>query len=781
MSEFDVKPVDAIIQRIGGKPSDALPLLQGVQEQFGYLPTDAIEHLAEKTDCTLSGLWSIATFYDQFRLKPAGKHFIKVCIGTACHVKGATQIYEAFKRHLNIAPDDDTDADKLFTVEKVACLGCCMLAPAVQIDDVIYGHLTGETVGPVLQDFLEQQKHTAAASAKGRREKAITGQVRICLDSSCRAVGSAKVYEALKQAVNDLNVPVKVKSTSCHGMSFLAPLVEVVMADGQIFRYGQAKPADAPSIIRRHFQPTGIPGRVKSHIDSFIDTLLDDRIGDGPIRYSLSVRDHSVDDYLNQQKQIATEHAAVIDPLDIAEYEANGGFEALKKCLTEQTPETVLAEIETAGLRGRGGGGYPTHLKWRAVKKAASDQKYIICNGDEGDPGAFMDRMLMESYPYRVLEGMAIAAWTVGANTGVLYIRSEYPLALERINKAIGTCKQRGCLGRNILGTDFSLDLRVYAGAGAFVCGEETSLIKSIEGKRPTPRLRPPYPTQSGLNQKPTLVNNVETYALVSWVLRNGAAAFSGLGTSGSKGTKVFALAGKIRRGGLIEVPMGMTVRQIVDEIGGGIENDNLLKAVQIGGPSGGCVPASMADTPIDYESLHTAGAIMGSGGMVVLDETDCMVDIARYFLEFTQAQSCGRCTFCRIGTKRMLEMLECLCGGQGKAGDIEKLQELGEMIQNTSICGLGKTAPNPVLSTIDHFRNEYEAHIQGTCPAGKCRDLIRFSITDQCIGCTICAQRCPADAIEMKPYEKHIIDQQKCIRCGTCKQVCPANAVEVV
>jgi NADH:ubiquinone oxidoreductase subunit F (NADH-binding) len=376
-------------------------------------------------------------------------------------------------------------------------------------------------------------------------------------------------------------------------------------------------------------------------------------------------------------------------------------------------------------LRGRGGGGYPTHLKWHAVQKASSDQKYIICNGDEGDPGAFMDRMLMESYPYRVLEGMAIAAWTVGADKGVLYIRSEYPLALERVNRAIKVCEDRGYLGNTILGSDFSLDLQVYAGAGAFVCGEETALIKSIEGKRPTPRLRPPYPTQSGLNQLPTLVNNVETYTLVPWVLRSGAEAFSQLGTSGSKGTKVFALAGKIKRGGLIEVPMGMTICQIVDEIGGGVENDNQLKAVQIGGPSGGCVPASMADTPIDYESLHTAGAIMGSGGMVVLDETDCMVDIARYFLEFTQDQSCGRCTFCRVGTKRMLEILQRLCSGQGQSDDVEKLQELGRLIQNTSICGLGKTAPNPVLSTMEHFRDEYDAHIQGKCPAGKCRDLI--------------------------------------------------------
>ena len=780
MSGFDPKSIDGIIERIGGKSSDALPLLQAVQEQFGYLPGEAIERLAEITDCTLSDLWSIATFYDQFRLKPAGKHFVKVCTGTACHVKGATQIYEAFKRYLNIGPDTDTDASKVFTVEKVACLGCCMLAPAVQIDDVIYGHLTGETVGSVLQDFLEQQKQVSKVITKGKSDKPMRGQVRICLDSSCQAVGSDKVYEALKQAVDKLDVPVKVKSTSCHGMSFLAPLVEVVMADGQIFRYGQTKPADAVSIIRRHFQPTGVPGQIKSRIDSFIDTLLDDGLGHGPIRYSQSIRDHSVDDYINQQKQIATEHAAQIDPLDIEEYESGGGFSALRTCLTGRTGQAVLAEIENAGLRGRGGGGYPTYLKWHAVQKAPSNQKYIICNGDEGDPGAFMDRMLMESYPFRVLEGMAIAAWTVGADKGVLYIRSEYPLALERMNKAIQTCKLHGYLGSNILGTDFCLELEIYAGAGAFVCGEETALIKSIEGKRPTPRLRPPYPTQSGLNGRPTLVNNVETYTLVPWVLRNGAEAFAKLGTFGSKGTKVFALAGKIRRGGLVEVPMGMTIRQIIEEIGGGIEDNHQLRAVQIGGPSGGCVPATLADTQIDYESLHTAGAIMGSGGMVVLDETDCMVDIARYFLEFTQDQSCGRCTFCRVGTKRMLEILQRLCAGEGRSDDIDKLQELGCLIQNTSICGLGKTAPNPVLSTMEYFRDEYEAHIQGVCPARKCCQLIRYTITDDCIGCTICAQHCPVNAIALVPYEKHDIDQETCIRCGTCKQVCPADAVEV-
>ena len=780
MTEIDLQAVEQIVADVGADASHALPLLQALQAKFGYLPAEAVERLNELTDSSAANLWSIATFYDQFRLKPAGQHFVKVCIGTACHVKGATQIYEAFKRHLNITGDDDTDAEKLFTVEKVACLGCCMLAPAVQIGDVIYGHVTNESIPQVLGDYLQQQQQTAVAAKAKDAKKALSGQVRICLDSSCRAVGSDKVYDALKKGVDELNIPVKVKSTSCHGMSFLAPLVEVVTADGTIFRYGNTTPADAVSILRRHFQPATAASRLKSSIDHMLDTLLDDRVGEGPIRYSLSIRDHSIDRYQDCQVHIATEHAAKVNPLDIEEYQHHGGFKALRECVCDRDRQSVLAELENSGLRGRGGGGYPTHLKWFAVQHAEADKKYIICNGDEGDPGAFMDRMLMESYPYRILEGMAIAAWTVGAAEGCLYIRAEYPLALKRISAAIENCKRLGFLGDNICDSGFSLNLKVYVGAGAFVCGEETALIKSIEGKRPAPRLRPPYPTQRGLHDCPTLVNNVETYTLVPWVLRNGAEAFNRHGTSSSKGTKVFALAGKIRRGGLVEVPMGMTIHQIVDDIGGGIENDNALKAVQIGGPSGGCVPASMADTKIDYESLHTAGAIMGSGGMVVLDETDCMVDIARYFLEFTQDQSCGRCTFCRVGTRRMLDILERLCEGKGKPGDIETLQQLGRQIQTASICGLGKTAPNPVLSTIDHFRDEYEAHIQGTCPAGKCRELIHFSITDDCIGCTICAQHCPVDAIAMKPYEKHVIDQQTCIRCGTCKTVCPAKAVEV-
>ena len=386
----------------------------------------------------------------------------------------------------------------------------------------------------------------------------------------------------------------------------------------------------------------------------------------------------------------------------------------------------------------------------------------------------------MESYPYRIIEGIVIAAWVVGASEGRFYIRSEYPLAVRRISQALENCRQRGFIGEDVAQSGFSLELKIVGGAGAFVCGEETALMASIEGRRGMPRLRPPYPAQKGLWEKPTLINNVETYASVPWILRNGAGAFAKLGTSKSKGTKVFALAGKVARGGLIEVPMGISIKQIVEGIGGGVAGDKEFKAVQIGGPSGGCVPAEVSDIAVDYESLTEAGAIMGSGGLVVLDNSDCMVDIARYFLEFTQNQSCGKCTFCRVGTRRMLDILERFCEGQGKSGDIQELEELAVMVKKGSLCGLGKTAPNPVLSTIKYFRDEYEAHIEKRCPAGRCKALITYSVTDDCIGCTLCAQHCPADAIAMRPYEKHEIDSEKCIRCNTCKNICPADAVKV-
>jgi NADH-quinone oxidoreductase subunit F len=781
MEQLDLKFVDEAVERIGTGAQKVLAILQAVQGHYGYLPKEALERVCELTETTPASIIGVSTFYNQFRHRPVGQHIIHVCVGTACHVKGAAQVYEAFRRHLNLADGEDTDAQKLFTVEKIACLGCCTLAPAAQIGQVTYGHLTSETVPTVISDFLQYEQTKALRKHAARRhpgDKA-AGEIRLGLGSCCVARGSGKIREALEEVLDETGIEVAIKRVGCVGMCFQTPLVEVVFPDERSFLYARVEPQDAKAIVLRHFKPRGMR-KICNVVSNALDTILTDEGWQPVTRYSIDVREEPVADFLDRQKHIATEHCGHIDPVDIDEYLSRDGFEALRRCLHGLNPEQVIDQIEVSGLRGRGGAGYPTHLKWSAVREQDGRKKYVLCNGDEGDPGAFMDRMLMESYPYRIIEGVTIAAYTVGADEGYFYIRAEYPLAIERMSRALERCQERGFLGDNILGSGFSLHLKIAAGAGAFVCGEETALMASIEGRRGMPRLRPPYPAENGLWNRPTLINNVETYAVVPWIMRHGGAELARLGTGGSKGTKVFALAGKIANGGLIEVPMGISIREIIEDIGGGIAGGKRFKAVQIGGPSGGCVPAELADTAVDYETLGDVGAMMGSGGMVALDESDCMVDIARYFLEFTQNQSCGKCTFCRIGTRRMLDILERLCEGNGKKGDIEELKHLAETVKKGSLCGLGGTAPNPVLSTIRYFRNEYEAHLQKRCPAGRCKALITYSVTDDCIGCTLCAQHCPADAIEMKPYEKHETDVEKCIRCGTCKNICPADAIKV-
>jgi NADH-quinone oxidoreductase subunit F len=605
-------------------------------------------------------------------------------------------------------------------------------------------------------------------------------EVRIGLGSCCQARGSAKVYEAFEQAVAAVGARAVVKRVGCVGMCHQTPLVEIVKPNAPPALYALVTAEDARSIVLRHFTPRGPVRKVTATISRALENLLSDETWEPVTRYAIEVRDPPVAAFLGRQQNLATEHCGHLDPIDLDDYLARGGFTAFERCLREGTPEDVVDEVAQSGLRGRGGAGFPTGAKWRHVRAAEGDPKYLVCNGDEGDPGAFMDRMLLESYPHRIIEGMAIAAYAVGSSQGHFYIRAEYPLAVSRVRAAIEQCEKRGYLGENILGTGFSLRLRIMEGAGAFVCGEETALLASIEGRRGMPRLRPPYPAQNGLWGKPTLVNNAETYSLVPWIMRNGARAFAGLGTEKSPGTKVFALAGKVVRGGLIEVPMGITLREIVEDIGGGVAGGKRFKAVQVGGPSGGCVPASLAHTPVDYEALAAIGAIMGSGGLVVLDDADCMVDIARYFLEFTQNQSCGKCTFCRVGTRRMLDILERLCRGEGKPGDLEKLEELAHSVKRTSLCGLGKTAPNPVLTTLEYFRDEYEAHLEKRCPAGRCKALVTYTVTDDCVGCTLCAQHCPVGAIAMTPYEKHEIDAATCIRCDTCRRTCPVEAVRV-
>ncbi|MHC4641255.1 MAG: NAD(P)H-dependent oxidoreductase subunit E [Planctomycetota bacterium] len=784
MDELDLTFVDEAVKKIGTGPEKVLEMLQALQEHHGYLPTEALERVCELTEITPASIVGVSTFYNQFRHRPVGRHIIHVCVGTACHVKGADRIYDAFQRYLGIAEGEDTDSQKMFTVEKIACLGCCTLAPAAQIDEVTYGHLTPDMVSAVISDFLRYSKDREDQKRKTYKHPASAliplGEIRIGLGSCCVARGSGKLQKALDEALGQTGIQVPVKRVGCVGMCFQTPLLEVVLPNDKTFLYAKVRPEDAKPIVLRHFKINSIKKRVSTKVSWLLDNILTQQNATSVTRYAIDTRERPVADFLNKQKHIATEHCGHIDPVDLDEYIRYDGFTALKKALNELSPEEIIADIKTSGLRGRGGAGYATSLKWSAVRNRPSEKKYLICNGDEGDPGAFMDRMLMESYPYRIIEGIAIAAYAVGADEGFLYIRAEYPLAVQRIDEAIKKCQERGLLGDNIMGSGISLRLNVVRGAGAFVCGEETALMASIEGRRGMPRLRPPYPAENGLWDKPTLINNVETYAVVPWIIRNRPDTFAQLGTSESKGTKVFALAGKIARGGLIEVPMGISIRQIIEDIGGGIAGGLRLKAVQVGGPSGGCVPAELANTPVDYETLKQVGAMMGSGGMVALDESDCMVDIARYFLEFTQNQSCGKCTPCRIGTRRMLDILERLCAGNGKKGDLEELERLAHMVKNSSLCGLGKTAPNPVLSTLKYFHEEYQAHLDKHCPVAKCKALITYSITDDCIGCTLCAQHCPVDAIEMKPYQKHEIDSEKCIRCGTCKSICPEETVKV-
>jgi NADH-quinone oxidoreductase subunit F len=775
----DIAEIDRLVESVGRRQEDLVPILQALHEEFHYLPPDALQRIPEITDITPASVAGVATFYGQFRLQPAGQHTVKVCIGTACHVKGAETVFDAFKRHLNIAEDEDTDVDRLFTVEKVACLGCCMLAPAVQIDDITYGYVEPGKAGNVLRDFLESKRvafEEGGEDIRAGRE----AEVRICLCSSCVAGGSAAVADSLRSEIRALGLAARVHEVGCTGMSYQTPLLELVLPDGRCFRYGRVEPADVRSILLRHLRPVKGSQRVTAMLVSLLEKVLTDDTWEPVTRYAVDLRDGPDARYAGRQCRLATEHSGVLDPLDLDAYLAHDGFTALRRVLKQQDPEDTIRQVELSGLRGRGGAGFPTGWKWDAVRKEAATPKYVICNGDEGDPGAFMDRMILESFPFRVIEGVMLAGYAVGAEKGYLYIRHEYPLAVERVTNALRQCEEKGLLGDNVMESGWSFRLKMIQGAGAFVCGEETALMAAIEGRRGTPRYRPPYPAHSGLWGQPTLVNNVETLALVPWVVRHGPADFAKMGTDSSKGTKAFALAGKIWHGGLIEVPMGITLRQVVEEIGGGIADDKMLKAIQVGGPSGGCVPARFADTPIDYLDLVSVGAIMGSGGLVVLDETDCMVDIARYFLSFTQLESCGKCTFCRIGTCRMLEILDRLCSGHGRPNDIEELEHLAEATQKGSLCGLGKTAPNPVLSTLKHFREEYDAHVAGWCPALKCKELIEYRVTDKCIGCTRCAQICPVAAIEMRPYRQHEIDVELCTRCDACRNACPVEAIEI-
>ena len=794
---IDLKPLDPLIERYRGAKGNLIPLLQGVQKIYGYIPREALVKLSEETDLELNDMYGVATFYSQFRLNPVGKHIIQVCHGTACHVLKAKNITKSLEEFLKIR-DGETTKDGLFTLESVACVGCCSLAPVVVRDGEFHGHLTDKSVidiikkavvvidgklyedptdnllidvikkiekhGEVSEDSIIKKQKTqeiidlgSSGIAAGTKKT----QVMVGVGSCGIAAGAKKIYAKINALKNAENLDFNLHQTGCIGSCYREPLVEIIDDSGK-YLYGNMDEDKVVEVVEQHIKKMK---PVKDYV----------------VRSNLFETPDDV--FFAQQVKIALRNCGYIDPENIEEYEARDGYKAIKKIVDEKISSLdVIKAISDSGLRGRGGAGFPTGRKWSIAHSYESKEKHIVCNADEGDPGAFMDRSLLEGDPHSVIEGMIIAAYSIKATRGAIYCRAEYPIAIRRLNIALDQARAKGYLGKNIMGIDgFNFDVYLTEGAGAFVCGEETALLTSIEGNRGMPHFRPPFPAESGLWEKPTIINNVETFSNVPWIILNGAETFTQYGTEKSKGTKVFALVGKINRSGLVEVPMGMTIRDIVFNIGGGMQNGKKFKAVQLGGPSGGCIPADLADLKIDYESVNETGAIMGSGGLVVLDETTCLVDVARFFIEFTQKESCGKCTFCRIGTAKMLEILIRITEGNGKIGDIEKLEELSYQIKTTSLCGLGQTAPNPVLTTIKYFRDEYEAHIiDKRCPAKSCVNLLTYEVVEEnCTGCGLCAEKCSVNAIFGKAKIPHFIDQNLCIKCNACYEVCEYDAIK--
>lgn len=791
-----VHPVDrefhAELDKLAGKPGGVVQALQAAQKLYGYVSHEAMEAISDKLREPMSTIHGVVTFYSFFSRQPRGKYLVRICLGTACYVLGANEVLEEFKKQLGVEVGQTT-ADKLFTLEAGRCFGACGLAPVIMVNDDVHQRVTPAQVKGILDQYRSQADpvQTVQASApaealsseiacipdlhafdvlageiRGQRSavaEAESDKVLICTGGGCIASGALKICDAMqaKLAAAGLGGQVAIVKTGCMGPCSGGPVM--VVGKDKTF-YQHVGEGDIDEIIEQHL----IGGRPVERL-----TWKD---GETPVPVMTALS------FFKRQTKVVLRNCGIVEPTSLRDYVARDGFKALAKALRSMSPEEVLKEVETSAIRGRGGAGFPTYLKWTFTRNSKSDIRYILCNADEGDPGAYMDRSVLEGDPYSLIEGMALGAYVIGASQGYVYVRAEYPLAVERLQVAIHRARHAGLLGPRILGTDFSFDLEIRMGSGAFVCGEETALINSIEGKRGEPRPRPPFPAAKGLWQKPTSLNNVETFANIPEIVLKGGAWFASSGVDHNRGTKVFALAGSIANSGLVEVPLGATLREVIYDIGGGCKEGKAFKAAQMGGPSGGCIPKEHLDVSLDYESLQKLGAIMGSGGMIVMDETACMVDVARFFLEFTQEESCGKCVPCREGTARMLEILERICAGAGREGDIERLQSLGETIKATSLCGLGQTAPNPVLSTIMHFRDEYEEHIRDRkCRAHVCTALKSYRITDKCVGCTACARACPAGCITGGRKTTHVINQSACVKCGKCYSVCKFGAVEVL
>jgi len=788
--------LESILERYRRNPGQIIAILHDVQDQESYLPEEDLRYVARELAIPASQIFHISTFYKAFSLKPKGKHICSVCMGTACHVRGARLVLEELERKLEIKAGETTP-DGEFSVDVVNCLGACALGPLVTVDGEYFGNMTTAKVAKLVKQAASGAKRRAKTEGDGAETCACAdeaGTVRlenplalgeyrsflqagydpekafiaICGGTGCLALGACSVRQAFEEAISKsgLGIGVRMKFTGCHGFCEKGPLV-VTHPQGSL--YVGVKPQDVTEILEKAVQQNGP-----------VERLLYRDIGTGE-----RIAQESEVPFYKYQNRLVFGMNGMIDPTSIDDYIRIGGYSALAKALCEMTPEQVIAEVTKAGLRGRGGGGFSAGYKWETCRNAHGTMRHVIINADEGDPGAYMDRSLLEGNPHSVLEGLIIGAYAIAFGVspvqGYIYVRHEYPLAVKYFTRAVEKARAYGLLGQNILGKEgFDFDVRISQGGGAFVCGESSALMASLEGKPGEPKAKYIHTVHKGLYNQPSNLNNVETYANVPLIINRGADWYASMGTANSKGTKIFSLVGKIHHTGLVEVPMGITLREIVYDVGGGIRNSKKFKAIQTGGPSGGCLPESLLDLPVDFDELTKAGSMMGSGGMIVMDQDTCMVDVARYFLNFLEGESCGKCIPCREGIKQILIILNRICEGEGRERDLQRLVELGTAVQDSSLCALGGSAANPLLTTIKYFEDEYIAHIRDKrCPGGVCKALIEYSIDqEKCTGCMACIKPCPRGGIAGELKKPHWLDRQQCIKCGICFEVCKFDAI---